>query len=468
MAADESHMAHRSRPLSPSPSTGKGLAPETRPGRAHPDLPAAQPYDAAIDAARPEGTASASAAAPASPAPRTATAAPIVRFPTFEGLRALCAFGVLAYHAGTFTGVTWGRDASVGGLGPWIQHLNVGVSVFFVLSGFLLFRPFVVSHLGGSARPRIRSYLWRRMVRIYPAYWVALFLSTLILDLNLGDWWGHVRFYALIQIYWGDTVLGGLVVAWTLATEVSFYLFLPIWVLVVCRGGTSLAQRVRRQYAALAVLYATGLVVRGLLRSGEHSIGYGTLAANCDLFAIGMALAVASAAAQVSGRNPGGLARTLGERPGIAWLAAACCYAGVVSLRYPYGFDPPTVDQEVLRQVLFGFVAALVVAPGVFGPQDAGAVRRVLQWRPLVGAGIVSYGIYLWHLTVMIELDQPGSFISPPSFASLTLWTAAIATAVATVSWFSVERPLLRRVRRPRARSSPGAESFPSGPGAPG
>jgi peptidoglycan/LPS O-acetylase OafA/YrhL len=300
------------------------------------------------------------------------------------------------------------------------------------------------------------------MVRIYPAYWVALFLSTLILDLDLGDWWGHLRFYSLIQIYWGDTVLGGLVQAWTLATEVSFYLFLPIWVLVVCRGGGTVAQRVRRQYLALAVLYAVGIIVRGQLRAGGHAIGYGTLAANCDLFAIGMALAVASAAAQVRGRAPGGLARTIGDQPLIAWIAAASCYAGVVSLRYPYGFDPPTVSQEVLREILFGFVAGLVVAPGVFGRQDQGVVRRILRWRPLVAAGIVSYGIYLWHLTVMIELSRKGSFIAPPSFVALTLWTAVIATAIATASWFVVERPLLRRVRRPKRPAAPRPGPAPS------
>jgi peptidoglycan/LPS O-acetylase OafA/YrhL len=392
-----------------------------------------QPYDAAID----DGP---TAASPASP---------VARFPTFEGLRALCAFGVLAYHAGTFTEVRWGRDGSLGEPGAWLQHLSVGVSVFFVLSGFLLFRPFVVAHLDDAVRPSIRSYLWRRMVRIYPAYWVALFLSTLILGLDLGDWWGHVRFYGLIQIYWGDTVLGGIVQAWTLATEVSFYLFLPLWVLALCRRGGTVEQRVRRHYLGLAVLYAVGVTVRALLRSGGHAVGYGTLAANCDLFAIGMALAVASAAAQVRGRAPGGLARTLGEQPGMAWLAALCCYAGVVSLRYPDGFDPPAVSQEVLRQVLFGMVAGLVVAPGVFGPQDRGLVRRFLRWRPLVAAGVVSYGIYLWHLTVMIELDEPDSFLAPASWWSLTLGTAVIATAIATVSWFILERPLLRRVRRP-------------------
>lgn len=405
--------------------------------------PHQQPYDAAIDAG------------PHALAPP----APAVRFPTFEGIRALCAFGVVAYHAGTFTGVTWGAAAASGGLDPWVQHLNVGVSVFFVLSGFLLFRPFFVAHLTDAPRPRIGRYLVRRLARIYPAYWVALFVSTWVLDLNLGDWWGHLRFYTLIHIYWGDTVLGGIVQAWSLATEVSFYLFLPLWVLALCRGGGTVAQRVKRQYLGLAVLYATGLAVRGLLRAGDHNVGYGTLAANCDLFAIGMALAVASAASQVTRRTPRGLARTVGEQPGIAWLAAGCCYAAVVALRYPVGFDPPSVSQEVLRQVLFGVIAALVVAPGVFGPQDEGLVRRLLRWRPLVAAGIVSYGIYLWHLTVMIRLDRPGSPIAPPSFVALTVWSAAIATGIATVSWFVVERPLLRRVRRTGPR--PGRSGRP-------
>lgn len=353
----------------------------------------------------------------------------------------------MAYHAGTFTGVTWGRDASVGGMGPWLQHLNVGVSIFFVLSGFLLFRPFVLAHLTDGVRPRFGTYLLRRLVRIYPAYWVALFISTWLLDLNLGDWWGHLRFYALIQVYWGDTVLGGLAQAWSLCTEVSFYLFLPLWVLLMALRKGTVEQRIRTHYLGLAVLYATGIIVRAQLRAGGHAVGYGTLAANIDLFAIGMALAVASSAATVRGRPAGGLARTLGDLPGVAWVAAACCYAGVVALRYPFGFDPPTVFQEVLREVLFGVIAALVVAPGVFGPQDQSVVRRVLRSRPLVALGVVSYGIYLWHITVMVRLVRPGAFLAGASFVSLTLWATALTSVVAAISWFVVERPLLRRVR---------------------
>lgn len=176
-------------------------------------------------------------------------------------------------------------------------------------------------------------------------------------------------------------------------------------------------------------------------------MGYATLPANCDLFAVGMALAVASAASAVRGRPAGGLARTVGDIPGAAWVAALCCYGGVVALRYPYGFDPPSVSQEVLRQVLFGLIAGLVVAPGVFGAQDEGLVRRALCWRPLVAVGVVSYGVYLWHITVMDRLARSTSFLHGPGFVPLIVWSAAISILVAAASWFGLERPLLRRVR---------------------
>lgn len=161
-----------------------------------------------------------------------------------------------------------------------------------------------------------------------------------------------------------------------------------------------------------------------------------------------MALAVISAGAAVRGRAPGGLARTLGDAPGAAWLAAGCCYAGVVALRVPFGFDPPTVAQELLRQVLFGLVAGLLVAPGAFGPQDVGLIRRFLRWPPIVGLGIVSYGIYLWHLTVQEWLTRPGRPLAGASLLELLVWSTPIVVAIAAASWFGLERPIQRAVRR--------------------
>jgi peptidoglycan/LPS O-acetylase OafA/YrhL len=389
------------------------------------------PYHAAI--ARPT----------VAPAERTA------RFPTFEGLRALCALAVLVYHAGTFTGLTWGPGAADEPLGPWVQHLNVGVSIFFVLSGFLLFRPFVLADLEAQPAPAPGPYLVRRLVRIFPAYWLALFVSTQVLDLQLGDWWGHVRFYGLLQIYWGDTVLGGLVQAWSLCTELSFYLFLPVWAAALRRvGPRDVEGRVRVHAAGLVALYALGLGTRAWLRAGDHAVGYATLPANADLFAIGMALALVRSAAAVREREPGGLARTLGDAPGVAWVAAGCCYLGAVSLGYPFGLEAPTVSQEVLRQLLFGLIAGLIVAPGAFGDQDRGPIRRILRSRPLWALGVVSYGIYLWHLTVMERLVEVGRWVGRPSMVPLVATTTALTVVVAAASWFALERPLLGRARR--------------------
>lgn len=381
---------------------------------------------------------------------------------------------MLVYHSATFTGLTWGRGASTTGLGPWIQHLNVGVSVFFVLSGFLLFRPFVRAHLADEPAPATGRYLVRRLVRIFPAYWLALAVSTWLLHLQLGDWWGHLRFYGLLQIYWGDTVLGGLTQAWSLCTELSFYLFLPLWAAALRRVRGSVEARARAHLLGCAALYVVGIGFRAELRAGHHAVGYAWLPANCDLFALGMALAVAHAAGQVRGRAPGGVLRTLGEVPVAAWLAALCCYAGVVSLHYPYGFDPPTVFQELGREVLFGLVAVLVVAPGVVGDQDRSFVRRALRWRPLWALGVVSYGIYLWHLT-MVERLVPhlgGSGVDGvgigagigrhPSLVVLVVVAAAATTAVAAASWFGLERPLLRRARGGgRPATAPDGSSSP-------
>ena len=376
------------------------------------------------------------------------------RFPTFEGLRALCALAIVAFHAGTFTGLT-GPGGSAAG--SWVRHLNVGVSVFFVLSAFLLYRPFVVAHLRGRPGPRLVPYLARRAVRIYPAYWAALFVAAAVLDhAVLGDWWGKLRFYSLTQIYWGDTALGGLPQAWSLCTEVSFYLVLPLWAALLARVGGDPQRRRRAHLVGCLAWYVGGLAFRAALRAGDHALGYAWLPANTDLFALGMVLAVVSAGAATGTQEPGGLWRTVGERPAAAWLAALCAFWAVTQMGFPFEFlQTPTVGEELGRQVLFGLVAVLLVAPGVLGPQDQGPGRRLLASRPLWALGVVSYGIYLWHITVMVEVDDrlrpapgPGGVAGPSSWWALVALSAAISAAVAAASWFVLERPTIRWVRR--------------------
>jgi peptidoglycan/LPS O-acetylase OafA/YrhL len=367
------------------------------------------------------------------------------RIEALEGLRAGSAIAIFVFHAASFTGATSVPGGIGDGAGPWIQALSVAVAVFFVLSGFLLYRPFVAADLGGEPAPRLAPYLVRRLARIYPAYWVALAGSAVLLDLSLGDAWSTFRFFALIQIYWSDTVLGGLPHAWTLNTEVAFYLFLPLWAALVRRWAGPGGGRVSTHLVGLGGLYLLGIGFRWWLRASGASLGYGTLLANIDLFAIGMALAVVGAACDLGERPLPALLEVLRHQVGLAWLAALCCLASVVAMEWPTGFTAPTATQEVARQVLFGAIAGLLVAPAAFG--DRSRLLTGLRWPPLVFVGMVSYGVYLWHMTVLDLLVRQQIPTSPGTLQLLAV-AVPITCVLATASWYGVEGPVLRRAHR--------------------
>lgn len=396
-----------------------------------------------------------------------ASAAPSVSgrrtFPTFEGIRALAAVAIVVFHAGTYTGLTWNAQADDHGVSGWIRHLDVGVTVFFVLSAFLLYRPFVAAHLRAGPRPDPMSYLLRRVTRIFPAYWLALAVGMFVFGYSAElDLWGKFRLYMLIQVYWQDTVLAGLPQAWSLNTEITFYLFLPLWAAVLWRVGRTPRGVVRAQYLGCLGLYLFALAFRAWLRWEGSEIGYTWLPAHLDAFALGMALAVASAAGasrRAAGNHqrrldgaPGPVGR-LADQPALALVLAIAAFGGVVLLDMPLGFDRPSVAQEVAHQVLFGLVAVLVVIPGAFG-EAHGGWRRLLASRPLYALGLVSYGLYLWHITALFELDRRWWPEGPVAAASVvtTLWLALLATAVASgvaaLSWWALERPLIGRARR--------------------
>lgn len=373
-----------------------------------------------------------------------AEVAPASRTIALEGVRAVSALAIVVVHAASFTGATSVPGGLTDGAGPWMQHLTAGVAVFFVLSGYLLFRPFVAADLAGRASPPVGPYLLRRLVRIFPAYWVALAVSAAVLDLQLGDGWSALRFYALIQIYWSDSVIGGLPHAWTLNTELAFYLFLPVWAAGLRRIVRRSPQPVTVHLAGLAVLFLVGIAVTTWLRARGARLGYGTLPANLDLFAIGMAMAVVAEARDAGARLPR-VVVALRDQPGLSWLAALCCYASLVAMEWPTGFTAPTAGQELARELLVAAVATLFVLPAAFG--DRGWPLALLRSRPLVAVGIVSYGVYLWHLPVLDLMVREEVLVQPSTWV-LALLCLPPTLVLAAASWFGLERPLLRASHR--------------------
>src|ERR671930_1014584 len=96
------------------------------------------------------------------------------RFPLFDSLRAIAALSVFGLH---LPARIW-LDSPVR---PYVLVLDVGFAVFFLISGFLLYRPFARARYAGESTPAIMPYAQRRLLRIVPAYWVALVLVVVLL-----------------------------------------------------------------------------------------------------------------------------------------------------------------------------------------------------------------------------------------------------------------------------------------------
>ncbi len=380
------------------------------------------------------------------------------RFQAIEGLRAFAALSVLLYHTVTHYNVatleysTW----------EWINRLgNFGVSAFFLISGFLLFRPYVVAHLTERERPNIGRFYTRRFLRIIPGYWVAISAAAFLSYISFGDWTDWLTAYGLLGNYRGGYQLFGLGVEWTLSIEISYYLLLPVIAAGLFRLSPATAdvrRKVRGHLAGLAGLYVLTMALRiwRLWGTDDSLAPRGvwfpmqqlldkTVIGYFDWFALGMALAVGSAWVTAGGRLPW-VIQKLAANPLVSWLLAAQASWVALQLNLPVSvFDPVTRVQTFGIAFVYGFVALLLLVPAVFGDADRGPVRHVLANRVVVALGTISYGIYLWHLIVIKRIEQwtASGAIDPNLFVWLAL-VVSITLVVATASWFLVEKPFIR------------------------
>jgi peptidoglycan/LPS O-acetylase OafA/YrhL len=379
-------------------------------------------------------------------------------FPCIDGLRAVAALMIVLTHA------TWLSTAGESSpFGPFLARMDAGVAVFFVLSGFLLYRPFVAAHLDGGDRPRTGAYLWRRFLRLVPAYWLALTVTQFVLRVGTGINTGTdaVVYYGFLQIYDPWRSFGGIPQAWSLCVEVTFYLALPLWAAALaagCRSRTPERQATVELTALAAVAVGAFLWRLWVLEvdgSTQH-LGLSWLPAYADLFAAGMALAVVSARTAQGARLPAPLA-VLGRRPGISWaLAGLSFWTVAVVVDLPTGLEAASTAATLARHALYGLTAAFLVVPAVVGDQAESPVRGLLRSRAVVAVGLVSYGLFLWHQAWMEQvLDWTGAAVGAGSFWLLLAGGLTAGLLTAGASWFLVEAPLLRRRPTSRRRSVP-------------
>jgi peptidoglycan/LPS O-acetylase OafA/YrhL len=151
--------------------------------------------------------------------------------------------------------------------------------------------------------------------------------------------------------------------------------------------------------------------------------------------------------------------RLLDRYPSIAW-GVALVALGATSLavglfgRVAQNISGP---QYVARHYLLALIAVGLLLPALFGDPGRGLVRRFLAWRVLVYLGLISYGAYLWHFAVLVQLDRWG-FADVAAKTGQWIWfPAGLAGGVllASVSWYVLEKPILSLKRIVKSRPGP-------------
>jgi peptidoglycan/LPS O-acetylase OafA/YrhL len=369
-------------------------------------------------------------------------------------MRAVAALSVVYYHT------AFRFPQPTGELQRFATQRNAGppitaVVLFFLISGFVLYRPFVLARMRGARPPALVPYFVKRFARIVPGYWVALAISSAWLGYGyVFRPTGFIRYFGFLQLYGNHTTAGGgLSVAWTLCVEVSFYVALPLLALAARALGRRLSL-LGSELAVCGAMVAASLVWQlAITLAVSRSNGWflsllSMLPGSLDLFAAGMVLAIFSAEQELRA-TPRRWVALAQRRTWVWWLLAG------VAL-YFEGTFPVTNSITVAwmgTHALKLIGCALLLVPFVFGGGNRGLIRRVLGAAPVVWLGTVSYGIYLWHYPLLGKLAPHlhGELVT-------TLVVIAVSVAAGAVSYYLVERPAQLAARRviARMRSRPG------------
>jgi peptidoglycan/LPS O-acetylase OafA/YrhL len=378
------------------------------------------------------------------------------RVSSLDGVRAFAALGVVVYHCAGYLGLYESADGVSRYVFAFIHNLgNFGVAVFFVLSGYLIFREFVRKILFDGKRTPLPHYFERRFLRIYPAYWLAMVGLVIVVGAPSVAG-GAFGLLTLTERHFSSAVFPGLAAAWTLYVEVAFYVFVPVFA-----GVLWLLCRKRDVKVRLAIVLAAlvGLVVFAHIWIGvvvpavapEYQVRLRmNLPTYFGWFSAGMGLGVASVWAGENRSLPRSL-RQLSGRPVVCWGVALVAYLAVVLVEKNFQFGSETaIETPLMFQVrifLQGISAFFFVLPFALVNRPS-RMRSLVGSRPLAWFGGISYGVYLWHQIIIRQLNKWMTF--DPNVYGFLWMTGIVMMSAILIGWISfrlIEKPALSLAR---------------------
>ncbi len=339
--------------------------------------------------------------------------------------------------------------AHYGAIGLLLSILIKSVWVFFVLSGYLIARPTLAAYCAGRPLPNIPRYLRRRVLRIVPAFWVALALSAIVLGTHGAGAPDVAAVVLLAQTYAGSGFGQSIGQAWTLGAEMTFYLLVPVaGLLAVAVTGRRLDQRRRVAAVVLAAgaIFAVSLAAGLFIGRDDEHLRF----APAILFAF-MPGVVLAALEQV-------LPQYVRDRRAGRVLALCVLVAGL-ALFVAAGL-PGSPSGSGRLVVVLG--SGAILAAILLKQWTDGGCWRLLDNRALRWVGERSYSTYLLHLlAIQIFLRHVTGGSDWSALLWLTAATFALTLPAAALMYRYVEVPFLRLAARDRRRAPSPAEPAP-------
>jgi peptidoglycan/LPS O-acetylase OafA/YrhL len=385
------------------------------------------------------------------------------RVPRLDGVRGLLALAVVMYHVAFTAGVSsFILQPGDGVWGVLIDSLTVCVPPFLVLSGLLLYRSYARAAITGGHGPSAGAFMWRRALRIIPAYWAMTIATLLVIDANgIRTPWDVLRPLLMLQFFWPNGPFTGFEHTWTIPADVAFYLVLPLVALIIARyvrGGVGPAARARRMILPLTVFGLIGFAYTVYMFLPSMLSQAGVLSwwppRYAGFYALGMAMGALAAYVEATGTKPAVYRFVVGH-PILCWLGALvlCLVNGITKVG-----NHATIGDQIAWYLLVMAFAVLLIGPVTAPEVRSRFLDVVTKNRPIRFIGQISYGIYLWHLffiylwlkdasvfrhTVVDDAALRGTVSFWPTYA----FVLGCTIAVAALSHYLLERPVMRLKR---------------------
>ena len=400
----------------------------------------------------------------------TAPTAPASRLWEVEGLRAVAAWSIVVFHVWVFSSpavLNW----NLGPFTAFVSPLQSGVTLFFVLSGFLLYRPIAAAVLDATSGPSVWRYLRNRALRILPAYWAILILVVFVLSSaslgasGTGSMTDPRTFFLdffLLQTYLPDGIWSGILPAWSLTIEVAFYLLLPVLglaALAFARGRAHGRPRIGAALGPVLFMLLLGTVGKILVAvyaegpqrattSSWHSVLDRSILTHADLFGFGMGAAFVLLVWE----------RDLGAR--LDWLRSSrlsrpLVYVGLPTLFLGFYLLPPYLYDAVVALFVSLVLVRLLGVTGEANATSRGTVFLTRSW--MLAAGRRSYSVFLWNFPVLAFLSTHNVLAGGNGAGAFLLNLVVAVPTIAVLSALTyrfVEAPALRLKNRRRARGA--------------